>query len=65
MYALETFTQLLDIGAGALLHSNVTVADSPEYQWRGLMIDSGAPLNTLLVKGRRAVVKRRKDGERQ
>eukprot|EP01052_Picozoa_sp_SAG31_P029144 SAG31_NODE_2874_length_4971_cov_9.677750_6_plen_75_part_00 len=41
MYAMETFTQLLDMESGTLLHSNVTVSDAPEYQWRGLMIDSG------------------------
>jgi len=40
-YALESFTQLLDDHAGALVRSSVTIRDAPDYAWRGLMIDSG------------------------
>ena len=41
MYALESFTQLLDERSGALVHSSVLIQDEPDYAWRGLMIDSG------------------------
>ena len=41
MYALESFTQLLDEQTGSVMHSSVAIDDAPEYAWRGLMIDSG------------------------
>jgi N-acetyl-beta-hexosaminidase len=39
MYALESFTQLLDEQSGQIMHSSVAIDDAPEYAWRGLMID--------------------------
>ena len=50
MYALETFSQLLDMSRGELVHSHVAIADAPDYAWRGLMIDAGrrfVPVDTL------------------
>jgi hypothetical protein len=41
MYAMETFAQLVHVEAGVLTAANVTVSDSPSYQWRGLMVDTG------------------------
>ena len=53
MYALETFAQLAGTGGAGgrtLPHASVAVRDSPDYSWRGLMVDSGrrfVPLDTL------------------
>jgi hexosaminidase len=50
MYAMDTFWQLVDERSGALKHSVVRIKDSPQYQWRGLMIDSGRrffPMDTV------------------
>eukprot|EP00039_Didymoeca_costata_P019109 m.336268 g.336268 ORF g.336268 m.336268 type:complete len:678 (-) comp17802_c0_seq1:111-2144(-) len=41
MYALESLTQLIDSNTGKLYHEDVTITDAPDYNWRGLMIDSG------------------------
>jgi|EP00945_MAST-04E_sp_MAST-4E-sp1_P004026 hexosaminidase len=43
LYAMESFSQLLSHEAKGsyLLGDNVTVHDSPDYAWRGLMVDSG------------------------
>jgi hypothetical protein len=41
MYAMETFVQLLDEDAGALVHSSIDIRDKPDHNWRGLMIDAG------------------------
>lgn len=51
MYAMETFAQLIDLKSGQLARSNVHVEDSPDYNWRGLMLDSGRrffPVDTLV-----------------
>jgi hexosaminidase len=40
-YAMDSFWQLLDPTTGRLAHSELTISDSPDYAWRGLMIDSG------------------------
>jgi hexosaminidase len=40
-YAMESFIQLLDEGAGAVVRSSVQIRDAPDFAWRGLMIDSG------------------------
>lgn len=40
IYGLETFLQLVD-GAGNLLTSSVSISDYPEYEHRGVMIDTG------------------------
>eukprot|EP01062_Namystynia_karyoxenos_P063626 TRINITY_DN56438_c0_g1_i1.p1 TRINITY_DN56438_c0_g1~~TRINITY_DN56438_c0_g1_i1.p1 ORF type:complete len:549 (+),score=179.98 TRINITY_DN56438_c0_g1_i1:76-1647(+) len=40
VYAMETFAQLIG-SDGQLRYSSVGIADSPQYAWRGLMIDSG------------------------
>ena len=50
MYAMETFQQLLDGAEGAVRHSSILVNDSPDYVWRGLMVDAGRrffPVETL------------------
>jgi hexosaminidase len=50
MYALDTFWQLIDQESGMLKHSVVQINDSPQYQWRGLMIDAGRrffPMQTV------------------
>jgi hypothetical protein len=39
LYGLESFTQLAS--TGALSASGVHITDAPQYNWRGLMIDSG------------------------
>jgi hexosaminidase len=41
IYALESFTQLLDHQRGEVLHSEVEIVDAPDYQWRGIMLDAG------------------------
>ena len=50
MYALESFTQLVNFTHGHLLHSEIHIKDAPDFAWRGLMIDSGrrfVPMATL------------------
>ena len=50
LYGMETILQLVDEEKGHFMFSNVKIQDSPSYQWRGLMIDSGrrfVPLDTL------------------
>ena len=39
MYAMETITQLISEGNGML--PRVSIADAPQYAWRGLMVDAG------------------------
>uniref|UniRef100_A0A7S4DXL4 Beta-hexosaminidase n=1 Tax=Lotharella globosa TaxID=91324 RepID=A0A7S4DXL4_9EUKA len=46
MYAMETFSQLVGREAEGkhtigMVHSIVSIVDSPSYAWRGLMLDSG------------------------
>jgi len=41
MYAMESFVQLIELKTGQLLVSQVAIADAPQYNWRGLMIDAG------------------------
>ena len=40
MYAIESFTQLVE-ATGQLPGSDIEINDSPQYAWRGLMIDTG------------------------
>jgi len=40
LYAMESFCQLLE-GEDSLLPGAVFIRDSPDYKWRGLMVDSG------------------------
>lgn len=50
IYAMETFSQLLDMSSGCLIGSDIYVADQAQYNWRGIMIDSGrrfVPVPTL------------------
>jgi len=39
MYGLESFTQLLSLQHGGLELTAVNIVDSPDYVWRGLMLD--------------------------
>lgn len=41
MYAMETFSQLIDRDTGALRASEIAIDDMPFYKWRGLMLDAG------------------------
>ena len=41
MYALETFTQLVDMHEGTFAATSLQVIDSPKYAWRGLLVDTG------------------------
>ena len=41
MYGMESLVQLADHVTGVLPHSTVTLTDTAQYNWRGLMIDSG------------------------
>jgi len=50
LYALESFSQLFDRKTSSLFASRITISDSPDYAWRGIMIDSGrrfVPMATL------------------
>merc|ERR1712130_228107 len=42
-YAMESFIQLIQTGPGSaiLKYSYISLVDSPQYAWRGLMIDTG------------------------
>jgi len=55
VYAMETFTQLVSrdpqTGLLSLPYSLLTIEDEPDYQWRGLMVDSGRRfVNVQLLK---------------
>lgn len=43
MYAMESFVQLVRTGSGSAIvrFSSISIVDSPDYPWRGLMIDTG------------------------
>jgi len=48
LYGLETILQLAD--AGSLPGSHMTISDSPDYAWRGVLVDTGrrfVPLSFL------------------
>ena len=50
MYAMTTFSQLVDVESGSFNAANLTISDAPEFVWRGLMVDTGrrfAPLSLL------------------
>jgi hexosaminidase len=56
MHGLQTFLQLVELGAGGFAAPVVTIRDQPRFPWRGLMIDVARhfmPVN---------VVKRNLDG---
>jgi len=41
MYALDSFWQLVDRESAMIAHSSISITDSPDNSWRGLMIDAG------------------------
>ena len=50
MYGMESFAQLLHHESGTVIHSTIELEDSPDFAWRGLMVDAGRrffPMDTL------------------